>query len=88
MPMELGSVSAGAVDFVVRVDKKLWIEFGLFQNSCSFFGTQCTIFGSKGLDYTDGVALPDDAACYAVSLIIWCWDCGRELSCKVFSVRV
>jgi len=29
-PTELGSVSVGAVDFIVRVDKKLWIEFGLF----------------------------------------------------------
>ena len=79
-------MSAGTVDFVVGVDKKLWIEFGLFQNSCSFFGTQGTVFGSKGFDYTDGVALPDDAACYSIALGIWCGDCVGELSCKVFGI--
>ena len=47
-------MSAGTVDFVVRVDKKLWIEFRLFQNSCSFFGTQGTVFGGEGFDCTNG----------------------------------
>jgi len=33
------SVSTGTADFVVRVDKKLWVGSGLFKNCNSLFGT-------------------------------------------------
>jgi len=39
-------VSTGTADFVVGVDEKLWIGFGLFKNFKSLFGTQGTVFGS------------------------------------------
>jgi len=39
MPMETWSVSTGTVDFVIGVDKKLWVGSGLFKNFKSFFGT-------------------------------------------------
>jgi len=86
MPMETWSVSAGTIDFVVGVDKKLWVGSGLFKNCKSFFGTQGTVFGRKGFDCTDWIVLPDDAAGYSSTLVGW----GRigviELSCKMFSV--
>ena len=69
--MESGMVSAGTVDFVVGVDKRLRIGFGMFEDCNSFFGTQGTVFGCKCFDYTDGVPLPDDAAGYAFALIGW-----------------
>jgi len=62
MPTETWSVSTGTVDFVVGVDKKLWVGSGLFKNCKSFFSTQGSVFGSKSFDYTDWIALPDDAA--------------------------
>jgi len=39
MPMEIGSVSTGMVDFVVRADKKVWFGSGLFKNWYSLFST-------------------------------------------------
>jgi len=68
MPMEMWSVCADAVDFVVRVDtsKKLWVGSGLIKNCNSLFSTQGTVFGGKSFDYTDWVALPDDTAGYSV----------------------
>jgi len=79
-------VSTGTVDFVVGVDKKLWVGFGLFKNFESFFSTQGAVFGSKSFDYTDWIALPDDAAGCSSTLVGW----GRigviELSCKMFGV--
>jgi len=39
MPMETWCVSTGTADFVVGVDKKLWVGSGLFKNFKSFFGT-------------------------------------------------
>jgi len=53
MPMETWSVSTGTVDFVVGVDKKLWVGSELFKNFKSFFGTQGAVFGSKRFDCTD-----------------------------------
>ena len=59
MPMETWSVSTGTVDFVVRVDKKLWVGSGLFKNCNSLFSTHGTVFGGKSFDYTDWVSLPN-----------------------------
>jgi len=88
MPMEMWSVSTGTVDFVVGVDKKLWVGSGLFKNSKSLFGTHGTVLGSESFDYTNWIASPDDNACYSATLVCW----GRigviELSCKMFGVRV
>jgi len=81
-------MSAGTVDFVVGVDKKLWIGSGLFENCKSFFGTQGVVFGSKSFDHTDWIALPDDAAGYSVALVSWGWVGVIELGCKMFSVGV
>jgi len=53
MPMETWSVSTGTVDFVVRVDKKLWVGSGLFKNCNSLVSTQGAVFGSKSFDYTN-----------------------------------
>jgi len=44
---EMGSLSAGTIDFVVRVDKKLWVGSGLSKNCNSLFSTQGAVFGSK-----------------------------------------
>ena len=71
IPMELGMVSAGTVDFIVGIDKKLWIGFVLFEDCYSFFGTQGAVFSCKGFGYTDWIALPDDAAGYPFSLVGW-----------------
>ena len=43
MPMETWSVSTGTVDFVVRVDKKLRVGSGLFQNCKSLFRPNLTV---------------------------------------------
>ena len=79
-------MSAGSVDFVVRVNKKVWVGSGLFKSCNSFFSTQGAIFGSKSFDYTDWIALPDDAACYSSTLVDWRWICIMELGCKMFVV--
>jgi len=88
MPMETWSVSTGTADFIVGVDKKLWVGSGSFKNSKSLFRTQRTVFGSESFDYTNWIALPDDNAGYSTTLVSW----GRigviELSCKMFGVRV
>jgi len=76
-------VSTGSVDFVVRVDKKWWVGFGLFENCNSLFSTHGTVFGGKGFDYTDWVSLPDDAAGCSFTLVAWGWICVMELGCKV-----
>jgi len=78
-------VSTGTIDFVVRVDKKLWIGSGLFKKCNSLFtSTQGAVFGDKCFDYTDWVALPDDAAGYSLTLVDWGWICVMELGCKGF----
>jgi len=87
-PMETWSMSAGTADFVVGVDEKLWIGFGLFQNSKSFFGASGAVFGSESFDHTDWNALPDDAAGCSVALVSWGWVGVTELGCKMFSVGV
>jgi len=81
-------VSTGTVDFVVGVDKKLWVGSGLFENFKSFFGTQGAVFGSKSFDYTDWIALPDDAAGCSFTLVVWGGIGFTELSCKMFGARV
>jgi len=55
-------VSTETVDFVVRVDKKLRVGFGLFKNCNSLFGTHDAVFCRECFDCTDWVALQDDAA--------------------------
>ena len=79
-------MSAGTVDFVVGVDKKLWVRSGLFKNFKSFFGTQGAVFCSESFDYTDWIALPDDAAGYSSTLVSWGQISVIELSCKMFGV--
>jgi len=81
MHVETRSASAGTADFVVRVDKKLWVGSGLFKICNSLFGTQGTIFGSKCFDCTDWVALPNDAADCSSTLVDWGWICIMELGC-------
>jgi len=80
--METWSVSTGTVDFVVGVDKKLWVGSGLFKNFKSFFGTQGAVFGSKSFDYTDWIALPDDAAGYSFTLVGWKPFLSEEHMCS------
>ena len=53
MPVETWSVSAGTADFVVGVDKKLWVGSGLFKNCGSFFSTQGAVFGNESFDHTN-----------------------------------
>jgi len=81
-------MSAGTVDFVVGIDKKLWVRSGLFENFKSFFGTQGAVSGSKSFDHTDWIALPDDAAAYSFALVGWGGIGFIELGCKMFGIRV
>jgi len=81
-------VSTGTVAFVVGVDKKFWVGSGLFKNCKSLFSTQGTVFGSESFDYTDWIALPEDAAGYSFALVGWRGIGVMELSCKMFGVRV
>jgi len=76
-------MSAGTVDFIVGVDKKLWVGSGLFKNFKSFFGTQGAVFCSKRFDHTDWIALPDYAAGYSFTLVGWGGIGFTELSCKM-----
>jgi len=64
-------VSMGTADFVVGVDKNLWVGFGLLKNCNSLFGTQGAVLGGKTFDHTDWVALPDDAAGCSSTLVDW-----------------
>ena len=68
MPMEMGHVSTGTADFVVRVDKKLWVK-----NCISFFGTQGAIFDCKSFVCTHWVVLPDEFTSCSSSLGDWGW---------------
>jgi len=89
MHVETGSVSTCTTDFVVRVDKKLWVGSGLFKNCNSLFTTQGTVFGNKSFDHTDWVALPDDASGHSSTLVGWGWICIMELpGCKLLSKRI
>jgi len=87
MPVETWSVSTGTVDFVVGVDKKLWVGFELFVNFKSLFGTHDTVLGSESFDYTDWIALRDDAAGCSSTLVGWGGIGVTELSCKMFGAR-
>jgi len=80
--MEIRHVSTGTADFVVRVDEKLCVVFGLFENCNSLFGTHDAIFGSKCFEQTNWVALPDDAADCSSVLFDWGWICIMEVGCK------
>jgi len=84
MEMWSPSKSTGTTDFIVRVDKKLWVGSWLFKNCNSLLGTQRAVFGGKSFDHTDGIALPDDAAGYSSTLVDWGRICIMELSCKRF----
>jgi len=78
-------VSTDTVDFIVRVDKKLRAGSGLFKNCKSLLSTHGAVFGSKSFDYTDWIALPDDAAAgYSSTLVGWGRIGVMELSCNVF----
>ena len=86
IPMETWSVSTGTADFVVGVDKTLWVGSGLFKNCKSLFGTQGTVFDSESFDYADWIALPDDAAGHSSTLFGWGRIGVMELGCKMFGV--
>jgi len=88
MPMETWSVSTHPIHFVVRVEKKLWVGFGLFKNCDSFFSTQSTVFGVNFFEHTDCVALPDDVEGDSFTLVGWGRDCILESCCKMFSMSV
>jgi len=62
----------------------LWVGSELFKGCNSLFSTQGTVFGSERFDYTDWVALSDDAAGHSFTLVDWGWICVMELGCKVF----
>jgi len=83
-----GRVSTSTVDFIVRVDKKLWVGSGLFKNWNSLFSTQGAVFGSEPFDHTDWVVLPDDAAGCFSTFVDWGWICVMELGCKVFALWI
>jgi len=68
-PIETGSVSTCTADFIVRVDKQLWVGSGLFTNCNSFFSTEGIVLGSECFDCTDGVALQDNAAGDSFTLV-------------------
>ena len=53
----------------IGVDAKFWDGSGLFKNCNSFFGTQGAFFGSESFDYTNWIALPDDAASCSSTLV-------------------
>jgi len=78
-------VSTRTVDFVVRVDKKMWVGFGVFENCNSFFGTHGTVFAGKCFDCTDGAALSDDDAICSSTLVDWEMMC--ILGCNMFSIK-
>ena len=61
-------MSADTTDFVVGVDKKLWVGSGLFQNCISLFGTQGAVFGNQCFDCTVGVAF----SCQIVLHVVLC----------------
>jgi len=82
MPVESWSVSAGTVDFVVRVDEKVWVGSGLFENCNSLCSTHGAV--SESFDCTDWVALQHDAAGHSSTLVGWGRTCIMELSFKVF----
>jgi len=79
-------VSTCTMHFIVRVDKKLWVGFGLFEHCHSFFSTHGAVFGSKCFDYTDRFALPNDATGHSSILVDWGRICIMELGCKLFGM--
>ena len=74
--------------FVVADEKNLCVGSELFENCDSLFGTQNTVFGGKSFDYTDLVALSDDAADHSSTFVDWRWTCVMELGCEVFSKQI
>jgi len=87
--MKTWFMPVGTIDFIVGVDKKLWVGSGLFENCNSFFSTQGTVFGSKCFDHTaDWFALSDDDAGCSSTLVDWGWICAMELGCKMFGLIV
>jgi len=86
MPVEMGSASTGTTDFVVRVDKTLWVGSGFFKNCDFLFSSQGMVFGSKCFNCTDVVALSDDDASCSSTLVDWGRICVMELGCKMFGI--
>jgi len=84
MPMEMLSVSAGTVHFIVGNDENLWVGSGFFECCDSLHGTQGSVFGSESFDCADWIALPDDAAGCSSTLVGWGRISNMELSCRVF----
>ena len=64
-------MSARHVYIIGRIDKKIGILFGLFDNFNPFSVTKQAISGAKGLDCTHRIALPEDATSYRVPLQSW-----------------
>ena len=61
----------------------------MFQDFDSLFVAQSTVGGAKRFHYIDGVALPQDAACYAVPLESWCHTLeSGQLFCKMSSIGI
>jgi len=88
MPVETWSVSTGTADFLVGVEKKLWVGFEPFKNFKSLFSTHGAVLGSESFDRTDWIALRDDAARCSSTLVGWRGIGVTELSCKMFGARV
>jgi len=63
-------VPAGAADFVDRVDEKLWVGSGLFQNRNSLFSTHGAVFGGKGVNCADWIALSNGAAGHSSTMVV------------------
>jgi len=73
MPMETGSVSADTTDFVVGVDKKLWVGSGLFKNCNSLFCTQGADFGTAANILTARIGRP---CLMTLQVVPPCWLIG------------
>jgi len=86
IPMGMWSVFTGTVDFVVRVDKKLWVGSGLLKNCSSLFSKQGAVFGasSESFDYTDWVALPviPPRQLTGGEFASWNWIANKWLACE------
>ena len=63
--MKAQSVSTGTTDFVVRVNEKLWVGFGLFENCNSVFDTH------------DAVCRLTEHCCLARCQVVWDQSFGK-----------
>ena len=85
--MELRFVSTGTVDFITRVDKKVWFELGHSKDFKPFPVAEHTVVGAERFDCRDWVSLPNDGVGNTVPVQPWSdlWEVG-EYSCEVFGV--